>query len=291
MRNGGLAELWSWVRGNGLRSLVIVVGSLVLIRLLRGVSDRLARLVVDDDPTGVSEKAKRARTLAGILKATGTVTVVLIGSMMVLREVGLDITPIIAGAGVVGLAIGFGAQGLIKDLIAGFFILLEDQFHVGDIIQVSGVSGLVERMNLRITVVRDLHGTVHFVPNGEIRVVSNLTKEWSRAVVEVGVGYGEDVDRVIGVLNSVGRDLAADPALGPVILEGPQVLGVEALGESQVTLRVLVKTLPLKQFDVARELRKRIKAAFDREGIEIPFPTRIIVTRHEDRPGTPRHEG
>ncbi len=200
---------------------------------------------------------------------------------MALREIGLDITPLLAGAGVAGLAIGFGAQSLIKDVIAGFFILMEDQFHVGDVIQAAGVSGQVERMSLRTTIVRDLQGTVHFIPNGEIKVASNLTKEWSRAVLEVGIDYQEDLDRTLHVLAEVGRELAADASFGPMVLEPPQVLGVESLGESQVTLRLLIKTLPSKQWDVARELRRRIKNRFDREKIALPYPHRVVITRAE----------
>ena len=176
-----------------------------------------------------------------------------------------------------GLAIVFGAQSLIKDVIAGFFILLEDQFHVGDVIQALGVSGQVEQMMLRMTIVRDLHGTGHFIPNGEIKVASNLTKEWSRAVLEIGVGYEEDVDRAIAVLAEVGRSLVEDEDFGKLVLEPLQVLGVEGLTDSQVTIRILAKTLPLEQWDVARKLRRRIKARFDHEGIQTPYPHRIVI--------------
>ena len=150
---------------------------------------------------------------------------------------------------------------------------------MGDVIQAGGVSGQVERMTLRMTIVRDLQGTVHFIPNGEIKVASNLTKEWSRAVLEIGVGYEEDVDRVMAVLTEVGHSLADDETFGKLVLEPPQVLGVEALADSQVTIRMLAKTLPLNQWEVARELRRRIKARFDREGIQIPYPHRVIITR------------
>jgi small conductance mechanosensitive channel len=227
----------------------------------------------------ITEREKRARTVASLVRTVGTSLVLLIVAMMFFREIGLDITPLLAGAGVAGLAIGFGAQSLIRDVISGAFILLEDQFHVGDVIQAAGVSGQVERMTLRMTIVRDLHGVVHFIPNGEIKVASNLTKEWSRAVLEVGVSYEEDVDRVLQVLTEVGRAMADDETFGKLVLEPPQVLGVEALADSQVTIRILAKTLPLKQWDVARELRRRIKARFDREGIQIPYPHRVVITR------------
>jgi small conductance mechanosensitive channel len=205
--------------------------------------------------------------------------------MMGLRELGLDITPIIAGAGVVGLAVGFGAQSLIKDVIAGFFIILEGQFGVGDVIKTGEIGGQVERLSLRVTVLRDVNtGAVHFIPNSELKVVSNLTKEWSRVALNVGVTYREDIDRVVRVLERTGQELAADERTGPMIVEPLEVLGVEALGDSQVTLQVVVKTLPHKQAEVARELRKRVKAAFDKEGIEVPYPHRVLLTRIESLP-------
>jgi len=275
----GVGEILFWLRTSGLRIVVIAVGSVLLIHFLRAVADRIPRLVPAGRELVITEREKRAQTLASLLRTVGTTLVVIVAVMMVLREIGLDITPLIAGAGVAGLAIGFGAQSLIKDVIAGFFILLEDQFHVGDVIQAAGVSGQVEQMTLRMTIVRDLQGTVHFIPNGEIKVASNLTKEWSQAVLEIGVRYEEDVDRVIAVLTEVGRSLAEDEGFGKMVLEPPQVLGVEALADSQVTIRILAKTLPLKQWEVAREFRRRIKARFDREGIQTPYPHRVVITR------------
>lgn len=270
-------EILVWLRASGLRILVIGVGSILLIRLLRAVADRIPRLMPAGKEPVITEREKRAYTLASLLRTVGTTLVLIFGLMMVLREIGLDITPLIAGAGVAGLAIGFGAQSLVRDVIAGFFLLLEDQFHVGDVIQAAGVSGQVEQMTLRMTIVRDLQGTVHFIPNGEIKVVSNLTKEWSRVVVEIGVGYEEDVDRVIAVLTEVGQSLAQDESIGKLVLEPPQALGIEALTDSQVTIRVLAKTLPFKQWEVARELRRRIKSRFDQEGIRAPYPHRIVM--------------
>jgi small conductance mechanosensitive channel len=274
-----LQEMLVWLRTSGPRVLVILVVSLLLIRLLRAVSDRIPRLLPAGEGTTITEREKRTRTAASLLRTAGASLVLLIAALMLFREFGMDITPLLAGAGVAGLAIGFGAQSLIKDVIAGFFILMEDQFHVGDVIQAAGVSGQVEHITLRMTIVRDLHGAVHFIPNGEIKVASNLTKEWSRAVLEVGVGYEEDIDHVITVLNEVNRSLADDETFGKLVLEPPQVLGVEALADSQVTIRILAKTLPLQQWDVARELRRRIKGAFDREGIQVPYPHRVVITR------------
>jgi len=275
---GELGEILLWLRTSGLRILMIGVGSILLIRLVRAAADRIPRLMPAGKEVVITEREKRVHTVASLLRTVGTSLVVIVAVMMVLREVGLDITPLMAGAGVAGLAIGFGAQSLIRDVIAGFFILLEDQFHVGDVIQVAGVNGQVEQMTLRLTTVRDLQGTVHFIPNGEIKVVSNLTKEWSRVVLEIGVDYEEDVDRVIEVLAEVGRSLTEDESFGKLVLEPPQVLGVEALTDSQVTIRMLAKTVPFKQWEVARELRRRIKSGFDREGIRAPYPHRVVIT-------------
>lgn len=274
-----VGEILFWLKTSGLRIGVIAAGSILLIRFLRAVADRIPRLMPAGQELVVTEREKRAHTVASLLRTVGTTLVVIVAAMMAFREIGLDITPLIAGAGVAGLAIGFGAQSLIKDVIAGFFILLEDQFHVGDVIQAAGVSGQVEQMTLRMTIVRDLQGTVHFIPNGEIKVASNLTKQWSRAVLEIGVRYEEDVDRVIAVLTEVGRSLADDEVFGKMVLEPPQVLGVEGLTDSQVTIRILAKTLPIKQWEVAREFRRRIKARFDREGIQTPYPHRVVIAR------------
>jgi small conductance mechanosensitive channel len=278
-------ELLQWLRTGGVRLTIIVAGSLALVRLLKLASDRVARAVAVEGADQVSEREKRALTLAGIVKTVGTTVIVIIATMMGLQEFGLNITPIIAGAGVVGLAVGFGAQSLIKDVIAGFFIILEGQFAVGDVIKTGEISGHVERLNLRVTILRDFNsGAVHFIPNSELKVVSNLTKEWSRVALDIGVAYHEDIDRVVVVLQRIGQELAQDQRVGPLILEPPEVLGIESFGESQVTIKVLVKTLPQRQWEVAREFRRRIKATFGKEGIEMPYPTRVHLTRTESLP-------
>jgi small conductance mechanosensitive channel len=258
---------------------LILVGCGLLIRAVRILADRLVKFVQEDDPSTTNEREQRAVTLARIFKGVSRIVIVLVAGLMVLKILGIDTTPLIAGAGVAGLAISFGAQNLIRDFISGFFILLENQYRLGDVIRAAGVSGQVEDMNLRTTVLRDQEGVAHFIPNGEIKVVSNMAKEWSRAVVNVGVAYKEDLDRVLAVLNNVGQELSQDPIFGSGILEPPQVLGVENFGDSQVTLRIVTKTRPLKQWETARELRKRIKAAFDREAIEMPYPHRVVYSR------------
>ena len=285
MKTRAFDELLQWLRTGGVRLAIIVAGSLALVRLLKLASDRIVRAVAEAGADQVSEREKRALTLAGIVKTVGTTAIVIIATMMGLQEFGLNVTPIIAGAGVVGLAVGFGAQSLIKDVIAGFFIILEGQFGVGDVIKTGDISGHVERLNLRVTTLRDFNsGAVHFIPNSELKVVSNLTKEWSRVALDIGVAYHEDIDRVVVVLQRIGQELAQDQRVGPLILEPPEVLGIESFGESQVTIKVLVKTLPQRQWEVAREFRRRIKVTFGKEGIEMPYPTRVHLTRTEGLP-------
>ena len=269
--------VWNWLLTSGLRIAIIVLGGLVAYRSLRVLTTRLEMLIAGVPPT--DEGARRARTLARVIRSTALVTIVIVAGLMILLELGLDITPLIAGAGVVGVALGLGAQSLISDVISGFFILLEDQFAVGDAIQVGSIGGSVEKMTLRATFLRDLEGTLHVVPNGEMRIVSNRTKDWSRAVVDLGVAYDEDIGRVVAALEKIGHDLYQDEELASLLLEEPTVSGVEALGDWAVTVRIMAKTRPGKQWEVARELRRRIKESFEREGIEMPYPRQEVLMR------------
>jgi small conductance mechanosensitive channel len=203
---------------------------------------------------------------------------------MVLNQLEIDIMPILTGAGIVGLAVGFGAQTLVKDLIAGFFLTFEDQVRVGDVAVINGTGGLVEAINLRTIVLRDLEGTVHVFPNGSIERLSNRTKDYSYFVLDLGVSYREQPDTVFAVLREIGQELAADPVFGSTILEPLEILGVDDLGESQVTIKLRIKTLPIKQWEVGRELRRRIKVTFDARGIEIPFPHVSLYFGEASRP-------
>jgi small conductance mechanosensitive channel len=212
--------------------------------------------------------------LIGVIYATA--------GMYILGRLGVDITPLLASAGVAGLAIAFGAQTLIRDYLSGFFILIENQFTIGDVIDVGGVSGVVESITLRVTVLRDAEGVVHYVPNGTLARVSNKTQGWSRSVVDVGVGYGENLDRVTEVLKRTLAQLQAELPWKFLILEEPTVLGVEQLSDSSINLRVSVTCRPGKQWDLSRELRKRIKRAFDDAGIQIPYPQRVVHHVHEE---------
>ncbi|HEY9854828.1 MAG TPA: mechanosensitive ion channel family protein, partial [Stenomitos sp.] len=202
-------------------------------------------------------------------------TVILFAATLsLLSAVGINITPILASAGVVGLAVGFGAQSLVKDVITGFFILLEDQYGVGDVVKINDKSGLVEKMNLRITQLRNLSGELITIPNGQVSIVSNQSKEWARALLEIGVAYEADIDHVLKVMVDEGSRLHAE--WPDKVLEEPEVNGIQSFGDSSIQLRVVMKTAPLKQWEVASEWRRRVKFAFDREGISIPYPQRVL---------------
>ncbi|MBB4634407.1 mechanosensitive ion channel family protein [Longimicrobium terrae] len=268
---------WEALAITGLRVAGALFVTLLLYWALRLVLRRVERALGDPTPGVLSAQTQRARTLLSLLRSMGMVLVAILGVFMVLGSLGVNLGPLLAGAGVLGLAVSFGAQSLVKDIISGLFILFENQFGVGDVIRIEGVSGTVEKMTLRVVVLRDVHGVLHIVPNGEIKKVSNLTRTWARVVLDVGVGYREDPDRVIGVLRDLGRELYEDPQWKPLLLDPVEVPGIEAFGESAITVRVMAKTLPLKQWDVARELRRRIKYRFDREEIEIPFPHQTVT--------------
>jgi small conductance mechanosensitive channel len=204
--------------------------------------------------------------------------------VMSLAQIGLDITPILAGAGILGLAIGFGAQNLVRDLISGFFMVLENQVRVGDVAIINGTGGLVEAITFRTIVLRDLAGVVHVFPNGTITTLSNMTKEWSAYVIDVGVAYKEDTDRVVEVMRQVAEEMRRDPVFGEKILEPMEIFGVDNFGESEVTIKARIKTKPIEQWNVGREYRRRLKKAFDAQGIEIPFPHRSLYMGEASAP-------
>ena len=266
----------SWVTTSGIKVLGILIVLIILSQMSRWIVKWLERFIPEKDTLQASEAKKRAQTLGTILRHALLIVLFFIAILMILGELGIQLGPLLATAGIGALAIGFGAQSLVKDVISGFFIILENQYRIGDAIEVGGVSGMVESVNLRKTVLRDLEGRVHTIPNGEIKVVSNLSKEWSRAVVDVGISYREDVDQVIGLLTQIGKELEAEEPYKSAILEPAQILGVERFGESQLVIRMIVKTSPLKQWEVGRELRKRIKNRFDEKGIRIPLPHRVL---------------
>lgn len=279
---------WSAVTPDLLRVGAILLVAWVLYRVIIVLSRRLERAVEQgskgpvDVPTA---REQRGKTMAQILRNVAAVGLVIIIGLTVL-SLFIPIGPLIAGLGIFGLAFSFGAQALVKDLISGFFMLVEQQYRVGDVIRINETTaGLVERITMRVVVLRDINGTVHTIPNGEIKQVANLTHGWSRAVLEVAVAYGEDIDRALETFREIGRELWEDPEWRPLLVEEPVVPGVERFEDSGVVIRLMAKTLPLKQWDTARELRRRIKNRLDDVGIEIPFPHRTLYWGDGQEPG------
>jgi moderate conductance mechanosensitive channel len=264
-----------------LQTAVILALAWLAMRLVRGLARRIERAARDHDPTRVSDAERRGRTLAGLMQSIGTAVITIVALLTVL-DLFVNVAPLLAGLGVVALAFSLGAQGLVRDFIGGFFILLEHQFRVGDVVRIAGVEGSVERLTLRSTTLRDGYGVTHFVANGQITVVSNLTRQWSRAVVDVTVAYREDLDRVLSLLQEEVRQFVEDPAWKPMVSGEPRVAGVERLAEAGVMLRLWVDVYPGTQSDAERELRRRIKNRFDREGIEISVP-RLVHIVNEPR--------
>ena len=234
------------------------------------------------------ELARRVNTIGRLVMRIGGAVIVVIAVLMALGQFSIDIGPAVAGLGVVGIAVGFGAQTLIRDWLAGIFVVLENQYSEGDVVRIGGVEGVVESFSLRRTTLRDLDGTVHSVPNGHITVASNLTRLWARVNLDISVAYDTDIDAATDLINRVGEEMQSDDEWGPRLLEAPKVMRVNALADSAVTLKVLGQVRAAEQWAVAGELRKRILAAFGRGGVEIPFPHQVIVTRAGSRPVDPR---
>jgi len=279
-----------WLGGHGVRILIILLISGALYLVLHKFVPRAVKVHVANRMAAKPEVEiqKRATTLSRVLVTTGIVVIAIAALFMILSEAGINITPVVAGFGIAGIAIGFGAQSLVKDLIAGLFVLIENQYGVGDVVRIADIAGIVEEVNLRRTILRDLDGIVHSVPNGEIRVASNFTKEWSRVNLNVSVGYGEDLDHVIEVLNRIGKEMTEDPEWGPLIIGAPHVLRVDAFEDSGIAIKILGETKPIQQWAVMGELRLRIKKLFDEEGIEIPWPHTKVYFGSPPSPSAPR---
>lgn len=275
-----------WALDRGLRIALIAAAAYLVVRIGSAAARRLEREMSAGTGLDVLERTKRAQTLGRLLQKALAVVVMVIAGLMILRELDMDITPVLAGAGIAGVAVGFGAQTLVRDVISGFFLIIEDQVRVGDVAVVNGQGGLVEAINLRTIVLRDLDGTVHVFPNGEIKTLANKTKDFSYYVLDVGIAYGEDPDRVADTLRAIAGALAEEPAFKPHVLEPLEVLGIEAFGDSQMTLRARIKTVPLKQWEIGRELRRRIAREFPKRGIEIPFPQRTVWVRSQGSGGS-----
>ena len=275
----GLRTLATWAFTSGLRVVLIGAMAFVLVRFITLLVKRFEHEVNVGTGLDSLERAKRARTLGSLIRNVAAALISGIAILMILNELRINIAPVLAGAGVVGLAVGFGAQTLVRDVISGFFLILEDQVRVGDVAAINGTGGLVEAINLRTIVLRDFEGTVHVFPNGGIDTLANRSKEFSFYVIDLGISYREDPDRVTRVLNEVGAELQRDERFGPLILEPLEVVGVNNFADWSVELKMRIKTVPLKQWEVGRELRKRILRAFEQHNIEIPFPERVLTMR------------
>ncbi len=260
------------------RVLVVILGGLVLAALVKSAIRRMrARLIARaQDNMDLVEDSKRVDTLARLLEQTAIIAIWALIVIIVLGQLGVAVGPLLAGAGIAGVALGFGAQTLVRDVISGFFLILENQVRVGDVAKVNGTAGLVERITLRTIVLRDLSGTVHVFPNGAVSTLSNMTSGWSAFIIDLGIAYHEDTDVVVDIMKQVGNELKADPTFGPLMIADIEVFGVDRFDDSAVIIKARLKTRPGKQLDVGREYNRRIKKALDARGIEIPFPQRTI---------------
>lgn len=281
-----LAMAGQWLFTSGLRIVLILGLTVIAFKAARILSTKLLAFAKNKKEDDVEGK-KRVDTLGSVVRYLFTIVILLVATMMILRELGVEIGPILAAAGIVGLAVGFGAQNLVQDIISGFFILLEDQIRVGDIVQIAGKAGLVERVTLRMTILRDFSGHVHYVRNGQIDVVTNMTKEFSYYVFDIGVAYRENVDEVCEIIKSVDEDLRNDPEYRNDIIEPIEIVGLDRFADSAVVIKARIKTVPIKQFRVGREFNRRLKKMFDEHDIEIPFPHLTLYMGKDKRNQAP----
>jgi moderate conductance mechanosensitive channel len=247
-------------------------------------NSKARQMFLETNSVAIERRKQRAATMASLLKSVSTGVIFTIVAFMAIAQLGYNIAPLIASAGILGVALGFGAQSLVKDFLSGIFMILEDQYGVGDVVNVGEATGTVEAVGLRVTRLRDVDGTVWYVRNGEILAVGNMSQNWARSVLDIGISYHEDIERVKSVLREVAHEMWEDPNYRPNILEEPEIWGVERLDPDAVVVRVVIKTAPLEQWAISRELRQRIKARFDALGIEIPLPQRVVWQRDEPAP-------
>jgi moderate conductance mechanosensitive channel len=276
-------NLYHWFLDHGPRVLAILVTSILIYLAVRILGSRIVRAIASQGLRGSKEeRLDRANTLVGAFGQAATLAVLAGSTLMILDEIGIPIGPLLGGAAVVGLAVAFGAQSLIKDFFQGFMILIENQYKLNDVVKIGTYSGTVEQISLRTTVLRGLDGTLHFIPNGQIDAVSNMTHGWSRALFDLRIAYREDADKVIEVILEVCGELRRDPNFGHMILEDATMLGVDDFADSAVVIKFYIKTIPLQQWTIRRELLRRIKTRFDADGIEFPLPHRSIDLRSAD---------
>lgn len=266
-----------WIIENGLSVLLVIGLTIILSHFLGTIITRLVRkLVPAGSFTFESEEKKREDTLIQIIKGFLGILILIGAAFYVLERLGVPVAPLITGAGIVGVAVGFGSQSLVKDVINGIFIIVENQFRIGDVIRSGEYEGTVEGMTLRVTRLRELDGTIHYIPNGEIKVASNKTRDFSMVDLKVNVGYGTKIDHLEKVINTVGEEMVNDPDFAEHIIEAPQFLRIDDLSDYSITVRILAKVYPKHQYLVAGELRKRLKLAFEKHNIDIPYPTRVV---------------
>ncbi|RLC34809.1 MAG: mechanosensitive ion channel family protein [Candidatus Nealsonbacteria bacterium] len=274
-----LETLYSWLLAHGIKILVVLSALILINRVGKNFIERAVRKAVKEVDHGAEEK--RENTLIRIFSGSLKVVLWLVALMTILPEFGIEVGPVLAGAGVLGVALGFGAQWMIRDFLAGLFIILENQYRVGDVVCLDNTCGGVEDITLRKTVMRDLDGKVYHIPNGSFKMAANLTKDYSRAHMDISVAYKEDLDKVMELINKVGQEMTKDEPWKDYIIKPIQVMGPgpNKFGDSGVEIKVLGETKPLKQWDTLKEFRRRLKAAFDKEGVEIPFPQMSIWPR------------
>jgi len=258
------------------RSMVVIIVGLLLLVLLKIGVRKFEQALTQKDVIRESESTLQIKTVAKLFRWVGTVAIIFAIFYVVAENHGLNVAPLIAGAGIAGLAFGFGGQYLIRDLINGLFILIEGQYRINDVVKIGEYGGLVEDINLRITTLRDLEGRVIVIPNGEVKTVVNYTREYAQALLDIGVAYKENVDHVMEVIKEIGKEMRDDKYFGRLIIGDVEMFGVDDFSDSQITIKFRVKTLPIKQWEVMREFRRRIKNRFDELGIEIPFPHRTV---------------
>jgi small-conductance mechanosensitive channel len=268
-------DTMNFLRHDAPKLVLVVIAAYVLIRVLRAFARKTADLHVRKLPPGV--RVQQVRTVTSVLTSVGVFVIVFAAALEVLYLLGLNLGPMLASAGIAGLAIGFGAQTLVHDFINGFFILLENQYDIGDVVRIAGVKGAVERMSLRQTVLRDEDGTVHIVPNSAIQIVSNTTRDWAQFALKVTVAYSEPSDKVVKLLNEVAKEVRHDEAFAEDIVSDIQVPGIDRVGPGEAEYLMLIKTRPNKQYGVSRELRRRIKECFEKNNVQAAGPGRIYV--------------
>ncbi len=273
-----LRTITEWAFLHGLKVLFVFLLAFALVRTVALLVRRFEHEVSKGTTVDALERAKRARTLGSLISRVATIAITSVAVLMTLKEFAIDIAPILTGAGIAGLAVGFGAQTLVRDIISGFFLILEDQVRVGDVAAINGTGGLVEMINLRTIVLRDEEGAVHVFPNGAITTLANRSKDFSYYVITLALPYSEDPDRVVGILRQVGTSLQEDSRYGPFILEPIEIFGIDSFTDWSVQLKLRIKTIPLKQWEVGRELRKRIRKALAQNGVQVPYPALAAAT-------------